>query len=96
VHIRTFEFDREGEYDPKQLEGIRQQLQGPNWSRMVQVKGLREHVEVYGHMQAGDMTGLVVVSAEPRELVIVQIDGPIRPEDVASIGGHIGIGRWQR
>jgi hypothetical protein len=40
------------------------------------------------------MNGLVVLSAEPRELTIVHIDGPIRPEDIASLSGHVGLPRW--
>jgi hypothetical protein len=96
VHVRVFEFDRDGEYDPKDLEAIRQQFRGPEWSRMVQVKGLREHTEVFARMQGSEMNGLVVVAAEGRELAIVHIDGPIRPEEIASISGHIGLGRWHR
>jgi hypothetical protein len=37
---------------------------------------------------------LVVLSAEPRELTIVHIDGPIRAEDLASLSGRAGLPRW--
>jgi hypothetical protein len=94
IQVKVFEFDKEGAYSPSDLDSVRAQLQGPNWSRMVQVKGLRENVDVFAQMRAGEMTGLVVISAEPRELTIVHIDGPIRPEDIASLSGHAGLPRW--
>ena len=94
IQVKQFEFAREGAYAPGDLDSVRAQLRGPNWSRMVQVKGIRENVEVFAQMRAGEMTGLVVLSAEPRELTIVHIDGPIRPEDIASLSGQAGLPRW--
>jgi len=32
-----------------------------------------------------------VLSAEPKELTIVNIDGPIDPEQLSELGGHLGI-----
>ncbi|HYP08158.1 MAG TPA: DUF4252 domain-containing protein [Bryobacteraceae bacterium] len=96
IQVKKFEFAREGEYSERDLQSIRSQLQAPNWSRMVHVKGLRENTEVFSQMRAGEMTGLVVLSAEPRELTIVHIDGPIKPEDIASLSGHAGLPRWNR
>ncbi len=49
-----------------------------------------EHVEVYARMQGGDMTGLLVLNAEPRELTIIHLDGTVRPEDLASLSGRVG------
>ena len=94
IQVKQFEFATASAYSQGDLEGIRSQLQGPNWSRMVQVKGLRENVEVFAQMRGGEMNGLVVLSAEPRELTIVHIDGPVRPEDIASLSGFAGLPRW--
>ena len=91
IQVKVFEFDREGAYAQRDLDELRSQLQGPNWSRMVHVKGVRENVEIYAQMRGAEMSGLVVLSAEPRELTIVHIDGPIRPEDIASLSGHAGL-----
>jgi hypothetical protein len=35
--------------------------------------------------------GLVVLSEEPRELVLVHLDGPINPEDLDDLSGNFGI-----
>ena len=36
-------------------------------------------------MQDGEMTVLLVLNAEPRELTIVHLDGTVRPEDLANL-----------
>lgn len=94
IYVKQFEFSRSGAYSQSDLDGIRAQLQGPEWSRMVQVKGQDENVEVYAKTQGAEMSGLVVLSAEPRELTIVHIDGPLRPEELASLSGRAGLPRW--
>lgn len=92
VYVRVFEFDRAGAYSPADLEDVRAQLRTPGWSRIVEARERgNEHVEIFARMDAGAMTGMVVLAAEPKELTIVQIDGPIRPEDIASLTGHIGL-----
>lgn len=91
IYVKTFEFARSGAYSMSDLEPLRQQLRKPDWSRMIQARDDDEHVEVYTRMQGGEMTGLLVLSAEPRELTIVHLDGPVRPEDLASISGRVGL-----
>jgi len=34
VYVRSFEFDKEGQYSMSDVEAIRSQLRGPGWSRM--------------------------------------------------------------
>ena len=58
---------------------------------MIQAREDDEHVEVYARMQGGEMTGLLVLNAEPRELTIVHLDGTVRPEDLASLSGRVGL-----
>jgi hypothetical protein len=91
IYVKTFEFAGAGAYSIRDLEPLRQQLRKPDWSRMIQSREDDEHVEVYARMQGGEMSGLLVVSAEPRELTIVHLDGAVRPEDLASLGGHVGL-----
>jgi hypothetical protein len=92
VYVRVFEFDRPGLYSMSDLDEVRAQLRGPGWSRMVEVQSRNEdNVEVYAKLEGGEVTGMVVLAAEPKELSIVQIDGPIRPEDIASLSGRVGM-----
>jgi hypothetical protein len=94
IYVKQFQFASRGEYSPKDLDGVRVQLQSPGWSRMVHVKGIDENTEVFARMVGSEMTGIVVLNAEPRELTIVHIDGPIRAEDLASLSGRAGLPRW--
>lgn len=93
IYVRSFQFDKPGEYAMSDVEAIRTQLRAPAWSRIVGVKKMKsgENSEVYLRNEGGNITGLVVVAAEPRELTIVNINGPIRPEDLQELGGHFGI-----
>jgi Domain of unknown function (DUF4252) len=94
VYVRSFEFDKEGQYSLSDVEAIRAQLKTPVWSRIVGVRSLKgENSEVYLKKDGEQIGGLVVIAAEPKELTIVHIDGPINPEDLSSLGGHMGIPR---
>ena len=92
VYVRSFEFDKEGQYSLSDLESVRRQLKAPIWSRIVGVKSLKgENSEVYLQKDGSKIGGLVVIAAEPKELTIVHIDGPIDPEELSQLGGHMGI-----
>ncbi len=94
VYVRSFEFDREGQYSMADVEGIRSQLRTPAWSRIVGVKSIKgENTEVYLKRDGDQVAGLVVLAVEPKELTIVHIDGPINPEELSELGGHMGIPR---
>jgi hypothetical protein len=92
VHVKVLEFDSTGAYSLSDLDELREQFRVPGWSRMGEVRSRRDaNVDIYTRRSGGQVTGMVVLAAEPRELTIVQIDGPIRPEDIASLSGHIGL-----
>ncbi|HEY3940111.1 MAG TPA: DUF4252 domain-containing protein [Bryobacteraceae bacterium] len=92
VYVRSFDFDKEGQYSMSDVEAIRSQLKSPKWSRIVGVKSLKgENTEVYLGKNGDQIAGLVVIDAEPKELTIVHIDGPINPEELSRLGGHMGI-----
>lgn len=94
IYVRSFEFAKEGEYNQAEIDAFRAQLQPPTWSRVAGVKSSRggENAEVYFKMATGgDIGGLVVIAAEPKELTIVNIVGTIKPEDLADLSGEFGI-----
>ncbi len=91
VYVRSFEFEKEGEYKSSDVEAVRAQLKTSDWSRIVDVKGKGEKTEIYLQKNGDKIGGLVVLAAEPKELTIVHIDGPINPEDLSRLGGHMGI-----
>jgi hypothetical protein len=93
VFVKSFEFDNEGEYSREDLNAIRSQIQGPCWSRMVGVRSRKdkEEVDVYLCSQNGKVAGLVVLSAEPKELTVINIVGSIDLEKLSALEGQFGI-----
>jgi hypothetical protein len=92
VYVRSFEFEKTGEWTAADLEGIRTQLKTPEWSKIVSVKSNEgETDEIYLRNENGKLTGVAVIAAEPKELTVVNIVGPIDLESLAELGGHFGI-----
>ncbi len=85
IYVRSFEFDREGVYQMSELESLRRQLEGPGWSRIVEVRGKDGNVDVSLHLDGEKILGLVVISAEPKELTVVNITGTIKPEQLTDL-----------
>ena len=77
---------------------VREQL-GPSWKRIVTVKSRdRENVEIYVDTRGDGKTvrGLMIISAEPRELTLVNLVGPVDIEKLSSLEGQFGIPRMSR
>jgi len=92
IYVRSFEFSKEGEYSASDVEIFRTQLKQPGWSRIVGVKSVDgENTEIYVLKSGEQLGGLVVLAAEPKEFTFVHIDGPINPEDLSELSGHMGI-----
>jgi hypothetical protein len=84
VHVRNYEFARDGAYKQQDLEPLRRQLgEKSGWVRIVNVKESHETTEVYLHHKTGEIGGLLVLAAEARELTVLHIAGSI-PEDKLS------------
>jgi len=94
IAVKSFEFSSEGQYDKADVEAVRAQVQGPQWSRIVGVTSKRdgENVDVYfkdaGH---GNLGGIAIICAEPKELTVVSIVGALDPSQLADLGGQFGV-----
>jgi Domain of unknown function (DUF4252) len=96
IYVRSFEFDREGEYDRNLVTRLKSQL-GPSWKPLVTVKSkTKENVNIYADMRGENIVGLVVIAAEPRELTVVNIVGPIDIEKLADLQGEFGIPYFEK
>jgi Domain of unknown function (DUF4252) len=93
IYVRSFEFDKPGEYQDADVEPIRAQLRNPAWSRIVGVRSAKsgENAEVYIKTDNNKIGGLVVLATEPKELTLVSIEGSIDPDQLHELGGHFGI-----
>jgi hypothetical protein len=95
IYVKTFEFDRDGKYSTADLDAVRQQLTAPGWSRLAGVRSSREgtQVDVYLWMDGDKPGGLAVLSADPRNLVIVNIVGAIDLAKLRTLEGQFGVPR---
>ncbi len=93
VYVKSFEFKNAGEYDDSDIAAMRAQLKPPMWSRIVGVRSKRDgdNADVFIANDGGQISGLVIISAEPKELTVVSIVGQIKPEDLRDLGGNFGI-----
>lgn len=94
IYVRSLEFDKDGEYSEADIDALRKQFSGPGWSKMVDVREKGKHGDnagVYIKTDGKEMSGLVVLAFEPREVTIVNIVGVIDPAELRSLGGKAGI-----
>ena len=92
IYVKNYEFETEGLYTNADVESIRIQVSGPSWSRLMNVQSKKEgSLEVYVMLEGEKIGGLVVLSAEPKELTVVNIIGPVDLEKLASLEGQFGI-----
>lgn len=97
IYVKTFEFDHDAAVSDADLAPIREQLKSAGWTRIVSVHSSRhgqsaEDDEVYiCTASAGTISGMAIISREGHELDLVNIVGNIRPDQIAALGGHLGI-----
>jgi hypothetical protein len=91
VYVRSFEFEKDGEYSEADLAAIKAQIRAPEWTRIVDVQEKNESSSIYLKTDGKQTQGIVVIAAEPRELTVVQILGNVDPAALAEIGGKLGI-----
>ena len=94
VFVRTFEYDKEGEYNVADVDAVRAQFRGPAWSRIVGVESKKENgnADVFVMTDKdGKFAGLGVVAVEPKEVTIISIAGAIDPAQFGSLAGKLGI-----
>jgi Domain of unknown function (DUF4252) len=94
VYVREYEFEKEGEYSLDQLQQLRAYFETSEWSPVVRERERKrgEVTDVLMKVVNGETQGMFILSAEPKELTIVLILGPIRMEDLGELGGIGGLG----
>jgi hypothetical protein len=85
IFVRSYEFDKDGEFSPRDLDPIRKIITGTGWICLVSVHSKRngEDTDVCLRQDGDKVLGLAVVSTEPRKFTVVNVLGAISPEDFA-------------
>ena len=92
IYVRSFEFDKSGQYTDADLESIRTQLRGPGWTRMVNVTSKKDgNLEVYLLFHGEMVNGLAVLHSDEKELTVVNIVGPVDLDKLAQLEGQFGV-----
>jgi len=96
VYVRSYEFDDQKAFSMDDINAIRKQLSAPGWSRIVanEEKGKGgdfELQEVWLFNPGGKLGGVFVINAEPGELQVINIVGPIDLAKIGALGGILGI-----
>lgn len=93
VYVKGVEFDKDGQFSEQDVESVRQQLNAPGWSKVVGVRSKRdgENVEVFLMLGNGVIEGVGVLVTDSKQLMVVNVVGPIDPEKISELRGSFGI-----
>jgi len=92
IYVKSFTFEKEGEYSQLEVDSVVSQLRGSTWSKVVSVRSKGgDNVQVYLNMVGDQITGLAVLSMEPKEFTVVNIVGPIDLEKLSKLEGQFGV-----
>lgn len=91
VYVKSFEFSKPGEYSRSDVESILKQIESGGWKAIVRVEEKKsgETTGVYVMEEGGQTVGMAIVAAEPKELTVVNLVGPI---DFSQLGGLGSLG----
>jgi hypothetical protein len=93
IYVREYEFDKEGQFSPDEVEQLRKYFETTEWTPMVKQRQRKtgESTDVMVKLVNGESHGLFILDVEPKELTIVLILGPIHPEDLGKLKGMTGL-----
>jgi hypothetical protein len=94
IYVRSYEFDKPGEYSMEQVESLRKNFETSEWSPMVRERERKsgETTDIMVKLVNGEPHGMFILTAEPKELTIVLILGPIRMDQLSQLKGIAGLG----
>jgi len=86
IYVRSYEFPKPGAYSDADLEPVLQQVRGQSgWSHMVGVKEEEERTDVFLMSREAQALAVLVVVAEPDELVLLHLVGNLAPEQMKEL-----------
>jgi hypothetical protein len=94
IYVRDYEFDKEGAVTPEEIAKLRSYFETSEWTPMVHERERKsgETSDILVKLVNGEPRGIFIFSAEPKELSIVLILGPIKMEDLGKLHGLAGLG----
>lgn len=93
VYLRRFWFGGKKSYEEADVEPIKKELQRPGWAPMFDVKNnsKSEAVTIYSYTENDRLVGVAVLSADSKEVTLVNIVGPVDLEALSEFGKQMGL-----
>lgn len=94
IYVMSFEFDEPNQYSAADVQEIRTQLAAPGWSKVIESRDRHnaENDEIYVMKDASNnVAGIAILVAEPKELTVVNIVGPVDLDKLSELSGKFGI-----
>ena len=93
IYVRDYEFDKEGDYSMVDIEKLRQYFETSEWSPIVRERDKKsgETTDVMVKLVNGEAHGMFILDAEPKQLSIVLILGPVKMDDLHKLSGLGGL-----
>ena len=92
VYVRSYEYEKPGQYKSADLDAFRVRLDGPDWSHIVKERSKDEQNDVWVRTDdQGQFSELVVISAEAKELNLVHLKGHMTLKELTEAGAKYGV-----
>lgn len=93
IYVRVYNFDKENEYNLKDIDDIRADFSTPNWERLVNVRSKKNNqkIDVFTKFTGESMSGATVIMSESKSIAIINIDGMIDFDTLVEISGKLNI-----
>jgi uncharacterized protein DUF4252 len=91
IAIRKYSYAEEGQYNPADLQPIRDQLRANGWGVLIGKHDEGGSTDIYSKSVDGHVAGLGVVKVEPKEVTVVYIEGAIDLASLVDLAGHFGV-----
>ena len=93
VYVREYDFDQPGQYTAADLERIRSQFKGSEWSPMIRERSKtgQGDTDIYMKLVDGKIQGMFVLDSQSKELDMVYIAGALDPSELSKLDGNFGI-----
>jgi len=92
IYVKSFEFEKEGEYSLADLDSIRSQLRNSAWSKIVNIQSKKDgSVEVYLMSTTTQISGLAVLASDAKEITVVNLIGNVDLDKLSALEGQFGI-----
>lgn len=94
IYVRDYQFDKAGAVSQDDINSLRKHYETKDWTPIVheRERNSGETNDVMVKLVNGQPQGIFVLSAEPKELSLVLILGPIRPDELGRLKGLSGLG----